>query len=185
MGVNGFIGIKQQKYHVNNHLNSSAKTEGPVTSDNRKWWTTYLKSAVQINERPALHIATDKKKNCTGTVAQRVKQHQAARHSDAKRQRQVVTSSRTTETLSVLEAHFLSAATSAMLALGRDPKTLLDLPRQILQTENRALTEQDLQGAKTIKPLLIDGLTREFINLGFPKKRSKSTSQTSLCGGFA
>ncbi|MGL9722031.1 inositol phosphate phosphatase SopB [Symbiopectobacterium sp.] len=127
----------------------------------------------------------DKKKIFTGTVAQRVKQYKAAKNSDVERKREDVdTSSRTTETLSVLEGHLHNAATSAMLALGRDPSSLLDQTREKLQAENRALTKQELQRAKTIKPLLIDGLTREFINLGFPKKEAKAQAKQAFAAGL-
>lgn len=118
-------------------------------------------------------------------MAQRVKQYKAAKNSDVERKREDVdTSSRTTETLSVLEGHLLSAATSAMLALGRDPSSLLDQTREKLHAENRALTKQELQRAKTIKPLLIDGLTREFTNLGFPKKEAKAQAKQAFAAGL-
>ncbi|MBG6245014.1 hypothetical protein CS369_10000 [Candidatus Symbiopectobacterium sp. 'North America'] len=75
-------------------------------------------------------------------MAQRVKQYKAAKNSDVERKREDVdTSSRTTEALSVLEGHLLSAATSAMLALGRDLSSLLDQTREKLHAENRALTK--------------------------------------------
>ncbi|MCW2473679.1 inositol phosphate phosphatase SopB [Candidatus Symbiopectobacterium sp. NZEC151] len=185
MGVNGFFGgIRQQKYHVNHYQNVSTKTEGPVTSDNRTLWANHLKSAVQINEKPTLHAAADKKKTFTGTVARRVKHYQAAGRSNVERQHEAVNTSRTTETLSVLEGHFLSAATSAMLALGRDPSALLDQTRQKLHAENRALTKQDLQEAKTLKPLLIDGLTREFIKQGFPEKEARTHAKQAFATGL-
>ncbi len=184
MSVNLFFGIRQQKYHVNNHLNSRAKTKGTVTSGNQKLWANHIKSAEQINEKPTAHIASDKKKTFTGKVAQYFKQYLAARFSNVKRQRDVVMPSRTTETLGVLEKHFISAATSAMLALGRDPSSLLDQTHQKLHVENRALTKQDLQRAKTLKPLLIDGLMREFINQGFTKKEAKIQAKQAFAAGL-
>ncbi|MCW2479720.1 inositol phosphate phosphatase SopB [Candidatus Symbiopectobacterium sp. NZEC135] len=117
-------------------------------------------------------------------MAQRVKQYQAAKRSDVKRQREIDASSRTTETLSVLEGHFISAATSAMLALGRDPSSLLDQTHQKRHAENRALSKQDLQEAKTIKPLLIDGLTRAFINQGFSATEAKAQAKQAFAAGL-
>ncbi|QZN97762.1 inositol phosphate phosphatase SopB [Symbiopectobacterium purcellii] len=184
MSVKIFFCSKQPEYHANNHLNSTAKTERPVISDNRKLWANHLKSAGQINDKPTFPIAAGKKKTFIGALVRFIKCMLPATCSNVERHRDVVTSSRTTETLDALERHFISAATSAMLALGRDPSSLLDQAQQKLHVENRALTKQDLQRAKTIKPLLIDGLTREFINLGFPKKEAKAQAKQAFAAGL-
>lgn len=241
MCVGIFLGNKQQNHQVSNSLNSSAKTEGPVTSsdqkplarhvtfvkqsaekpgehiaadkgqtfigkiaqflkqcltpkcsttekpvtsNDQKPWASHLTSAKQISEKPGKNIAADKEWTCIGKFVQFVKQRLTLKCWTVKHQRDVVMPSRTTEKLSVLEGHFLSAATSATLALGGEPSSLLDRADQKLRVENRIATTEDMQKTKTLKLQLINGLTKRFIDMGFSKKEAETQAKQAFASGL-
>ncbi|MFT8210154.1 MAG: inositol phosphate phosphatase SopB [Symbiopectobacterium sp.] len=64
---------------------------------------------------------------------------------------------------------------------------LLDQAHQKLHaknTKNRALTKQDLQKAKTMKPLLINMLKKEFIDMGFCENDAKVHAKQAFAEGL-
>lgn len=156
MNIKAFACINQQKYRVNSPLNSQTKMAGVGNAGDQKSWASHIKSAVQVSARPT----------------------------NVKNQHESVTAFRTTATLSVLEDHYFSAATNAILTLGRDPTVLQGLARRKPHAKNRVLTKQDLQEAKTIKPLLINALKGELINMGFPDKEAEAQARQAFAGSL-
>ncbi len=182
-----FARVNLQKYRISNLLNLKTKTENVVDVKDRKSLANHVQSTAQVSVKPALIASADTKRFFTGTTAQLVKKYQMSqpvKRVNVETQNELATISRTTKTLGVLEEHYLSAASHAMLELGRNPAVLLSQSVKKQQVENRTLTKQDIQETKTMKTQLINTLKGEFIKLGFPEKEAHTQARQAFADGL-